>query len=246
MSLTVGTGPFGHRPTGRFDFEPPAEVVFVEPFPRRVRSLAGGETVVDSTEAVLLHETGSLPVLYFPESDVRLEALAAGAVERHAAAPGYVSIRWSSVESWLEEDEPMYGHVRDPYHRVEIRRSSRHVRVSLAGDLLAESRRPVVLYETALPPRYYLPRADVRAELLPHEKRTVCAYKGEAAHWSVRAAAGIAEAVAWTYDEPDDDARKVAGLVAFYNEWVDLDVDGESVERPRTQWHPAGWAGRAA
>lgn len=245
MSLTVGTGPFGHRPAGRFSFEPPESVVFVEPFPRRVRALAGGEAVVDSTEAVLLHETGSLPVLYFPEEDVRLGTVAGDAVGRHAAAPGHVSIRWDAVDAWLEEDEPMHGHVRDPYHRIEVRRASRHVRVSLNGELLAESRQPTILFETGLPPRYYLPREDVRADLEPHERRTVCAYKGEAAHWSVGTPEGREEAVAWTYEQPDDDARKVAGLVSFYNERVDLEVDGEALERPRTQWHPGGWAGRS-
>ena len=236
MSLTVGTGPFGHRPAGRFNFEPPQAVVYTEPFLRRVRALDGGQTVVDTTGARLLHETGRLPVLYFPEADVQLEGLATESVTRHPALPGHVAIAWNAVDSWYEEDEEMFGHVRDPYHRIEIRRSSRHVVVRVGGEVVAESRRPTILYETGLPPRYYLPREDVCAELAPHDKRTVCAYKGHASHWSV---AGE-DAVAWSYEQPDDDARKIAGLVSFYNERVDLEVDGEAQEQPRTQWHRQG------
>ena len=244
MSLTVGSGPFGHRPAGRFDFEPPAAVVFVDPYPRRIRALVGGDAVIDSTRAVLLHETGRLPVLFFPSEDVRLDAVPRDSVSRHARAAGHVSIAWDAVEAWLEEDEEMVGHVRDPYHRVEIRRASRHVRVLVDGELLADSRQPTILYETGLPPRYYLPRDDIRAELEPHARRTVCAYKGVATHWSARTPARLAEAVAWSYDEPDEDARKLQGLVAFYNERVDLEVDGERQEQPRTQWHPGGWGAR--
>lgn len=246
MSLTVGRGPFGHHPAGRFDFTPPRHVVYVEPFGRRVRALRGGDLVVDTLAATLLHETGSLPVLYFRDEEVRSDLLEPRALRRHAEHPGFVSIAWDAVDAWLEEDEEMLVHVRDPYHRIEVRRSSRRVCVAVAGETLAESSRPRILFETGLPARYYLPREDVRLHLLePHGRRTRCAYKGIASHWSARTPEGLAEAVAWSYEQPDADARDVAGLIAFYNERVDLDVDGAREERPRTQWHPRGW-GRGA
>ena len=122
----------------------------------------------------------------------------------------------------------MFGHARDPYHRIDVRRSSRHVRVAVDGEVVADSRRPFVLFETSLPPRYYLPPDDVRLELFePHGKRTRCAYKGIASHWSVRAGGELAEEVAWSYESPDDEVGRIRGLIAFYDERVDVAVDGE-------------------
>ena len=242
MSLTVGSGPFGHRPAGTFDFDPPAHVVYVESFPRRVRAVKGGEVLVASADVKLLHESGKLPVFLFPEDDVRAGALPAGAVSRREEAPGHVHVAWDAVDAWYEEEEELFGHPRDPYHRIDVRASSRHVRVLLEGEVVAESRRPLVLFETGLPPRCYLRPEDVRLDLLvPHGKRTRCAYKGVASHWSVRSGEGLAEAVAWSYTAPDDDARRITGLYAFYDERVDVELDGVRGERPRTQWHREGW-----
>ena len=241
MSLTVGTGPFGHRPAGSFDFEPPERVVYVEDFPRRIRAFRGGDMVVASRRVKLLHESGSLPVFLFPAEDVRAELLAEG-VRPRDEAPGFVHVAWGAVDAWWEEEEELFGHPRDPYHRIDVRASSRHVRVSLGGELVAEARRPTVLFETGLPPRYYLAPDDVRLDLLvPHGKKTRCAYKGVASHWSVRVGGGLEEAVVWSYTAPDDDARRIKGLYAFYDERVDVEVDGESGDRPRTQWHAEGW-----
>ena len=128
MSLTVGAGPFGHRPGGRFNFDPPGAVVYVERFPRRVRAVLGGETVADSRRMQLLHESGRLPVLHFPEEDVRLEHVPTDSLARHSQLPGHVAIEWGAMDAWFEEDEEMFGHVRDPYHRIDVRASSRHVR----------------------------------------------------------------------------------------------------------------------
>jgi uncharacterized protein (DUF427 family) len=242
MSLTVGGGPFGHRPGGRFDFEPPDRVVYVEDSPRRIRAVLGSETVIESRRVRLLHESGSLPVFVFPEEDVRADRLPAGSVSRPDAAPGHVHVAWDAVDAWFEEEEELFGHPRDPYHRIDVRESSRNVRVLVQGELVAESQRPLVLFETGLPPRYYLRPDDVRLELLvPHGKKTRCAYKGVATHWSVRAGGQLAEAVAWSYTAPDDDGKPVKGRIAFYNERVDLELDGEVQERPRTQWHKEGW-----
>jgi uncharacterized protein (DUF427 family) len=242
MSLTVGSGPFGHRPAGRFDFDPPERVVYVESIPRRIRAVKGSETVIESRRVRLLHESGSLPVFFFPEEDVRLDVVPAGAVGRHEAVPDHVRVDWDAVDAWFEEEEELFGHPRDPYHRIDVRESSRHVHVRVGGELVAEARRPFVLFETGLPARYYLRPEDVRLDLLvPHGKKTRCAYKGVASHWSVRAGDGLAEAVAWSYTAPDDDAQRIKGLIAFYNERVELEVDGELEAPPRTQWHEEGW-----
>jgi uncharacterized protein (DUF427 family) len=230
MSLTVGSGPFGQRPAGSFSFEVPRdEVVYLEASPRWIRGRLGGQTVVDSRRVRMLHESGRLPVWLFPEEDVRLDLLPEGAVERRH---GLIEVEFHALDEWLEEDERQIGHPRDPYHRIDIRRTSRHVRVSISGEPVADTTRSLVLFETGLPPRWYIPRENVRAELTPSEHTTVCAYKGQASHWSV---AGE-EAIAWSYEEPFHEVLPVRGLVAFYDERVDLELDGEPQERPRTQW----------
>jgi uncharacterized protein (DUF427 family) len=267
MSLTIGTGPFGKQSSGRLNVEAPERgVVYIEDSPRRVRGLLGGEVVVDSTRVKLLHETGYLPVWYFPEEDVRSELLRpsekvtrcpwkgetvyfsveAGGRRTDDAAwsyrdpvPGaepiarHLAFHFDSLDEWLEEDEPVIGHPRDPYHRIDVRSTSRRVRVSIDGQVVAESERSKALFEAGLPTRWYLPREDVRMDLLePTDTRTVCAYKGYASYWSV----GDEDDVAWTYEEPLHDAPEVGGRIAFFDERVDVDVDGERQERPVTQW----------
>ncbi|HWQ23339.1 MAG TPA: DUF427 domain-containing protein [Gaiellaceae bacterium] len=167
MGLTTGTGPFGPHPRGRLSFEPPVRVVYVEPWPRRVRALAGGETIVDSERTVLVYESGRLPRYAFPAEDVSARAGA----EPEPEVEGYVRVPWEAAERWLEEDEELIVHPHDPYHRIEVLRSSRHVRVLVHGELVAESSRPRILFETGLPPRYYLPREDVRMDALEPRDR---------------------------------------------------------------------------
>jgi uncharacterized protein (DUF427 family) len=230
MSLTVGSGPFGQRPAGSFNFDVPDDGVFyIEDSPRWIRGRLGDRTVVDSKRVRMLHEAGRLPVWLFPEEDVRTELIPGAALQRRH---GLIEVDFAALDEWLEEDERQIGHPRDPYHRIDIRRTSRQVRVSIGGRLVADTSRALVLFETGLPPRWYIPREDVRAELAPSEHTTVCAYKGQASHWS---AAGE-EAIAWSYEEPLHEALPVRGLVAFYDERVDLELDGELRERPRTQW----------
>lgn len=159
------------------------------------------------------------------------------------ALAGLVLLDFDGFDAWMEEDEPIVGHPRDPFHRVDTLRSSRHVRVELAGELLAETRRPVLLFETSLPMRAYIPPADVRTDLLvPTGTRTRCAYKGEARHWSVEGAGAAGEDICWSYETPLRDADRVRGLIAFYDERTDVTVDGVPQERPNTPWSPA-WAG---
>jgi uncharacterized protein (DUF427 family) len=134
---------------------------------------------------------------------------------------GLVVLDFAAFDAWYEEDEVIRGHPRDPYHRVDVRRSTRHVRIELDGQVLAETHRPTLVFETHLAPRYYLPREDVQVELKPSDTRTICAYKGEASYWSI---AGHDDLV-WAYEDPLPDAAGLAGLVAFYDEKVQVTVD---------------------
>jgi uncharacterized protein (DUF427 family) len=147
---------------------------------------------------------------------------------------GYVILDHHGFDAWYEEDEPVVGHPRDPFHRVDMRRSSRHVRVERNGALLAESSRATLLFETGLPTRFYLPREDVVLELLPSARHTICPYKGEASYWSFEVAGRVHRDLAWSYEDPLRDATPLTGLVAFYDERVDVVLDGERRTRPRT------------
>jgi uncharacterized protein (DUF427 family) len=149
----------------------------------------------------------------------------------------YVAFYWNKADAWFEEDDEVFKHPRDPYHRVDVLNSSRHVQVRVGGVLVAESRRPRLLFETGLPVRYYLPKLDVRPELLvPSATRTRCPYKGEAVYWSVRAGAELLEDIVWSYPAPIPEAPKIENLLAFYNEKTDITVDGVLQERPATKW----------
>jgi uncharacterized protein (DUF427 family) len=272
MSLTIGSGPLAPEAAGTFNARLglPEPLLLFDPYLPRVRALFEGETVVDSLRTRLLHETGRLPVFYFPLADVRQELLEASAKSVEVPAKGTASYRslrvddrtapdaawvfeqpapdasflsghiafeWGAIDEWFTEDEQLFGHPRDPYSRIDVLRSTRHVRVSLHGELLADSRRSKVLYETALPPRFYLPPEDVRTELLvASPNRTRCAYKGSASYWHVKAGGRLVEDLVWTYRDPQHDAKPVADLLCFFNERVDLEVDGERMDRPRTQW----------
>jgi uncharacterized protein (DUF427 family) len=149
----------------------------------------------------------------------------------------YVAFYWDQADAWYEEDDEVFKHPRDPYHRVDVLNSSRHVQVRVGGVLVAESRRPRLLFETSLPVRYYLPKLDVRPELLvPSPTRTRCPYKGEAVYWSVRAGRELLEDIVWSYPAPIPEAPKIENLLAFYNEKIDITVDGVLQERPATRW----------
>lgn len=150
----------------------------------------------------------------------------------HEEAPdieGYIAFDWSSMDAWFEEDEQVYAHPRDPYHRVDALRSSRHVKVAVDGEIVAESRRPVMVFETGLPVRYYLPLLDVRTDLLwPSERTTHCPYKGEATYHDLKLGGQRHAALFWTYRFPLQSVAPIAGHVSFYQERVEaLWVDGE-------------------
>jgi uncharacterized protein (DUF427 family) len=150
------------------------------------------------------------------------------------ALAGHIAFIWDQLDSWFEEDEEVFVHPRDPYTRVDAVNSSRHVRIEIDGTLVAETRRPVLLFETGLPVRYYIPKQDVRMDLLePTQTHTRCPYKGIASYWSVVIDGKRFDDVVWSYPTPIPEVPKIENLLSFYNEKVDVFVDG-------TPEHPKG------
>ncbi|ORV96441.1 DUF427 domain-containing protein [Mycobacterium kyorinense] len=204
-----------------------------EPTDKRLRVYRGGQLVADTRGGLLVWQPGRVvPTYAVPESDVvaRLEVAAARSDDPDLA--GYLVLDFDAFE-WREEDEQIVAHPHDPFKRIDILASSRHVRIESEGRLLAESSRPLLLFETLLPIRYYLPRADVVVDLQPGDTVTYCAYKGRASYFSVPE--GPTD-VAWAYHEPLRDAEPVRDRIAFFNEKVDVVVDGERQQRPVTPW----------
>ena len=241
--------------------------VVVEPGAKRVRAYLGSGLVADSARPLLVWEKPYYPAYYLPAADVRAELVPTGARQRSpsrgtglvhdvrvegrtaaGAATTYpdspipalrdaVRLEWDAMDEWLEEDEPVYTHPRDPYTRVDVLASSRHVRVEVDGVTVADSVRPRVLFETHLPPRWYLPLPDVRTELLrPSETVTHCPYKGAAGYFTVEVNGRVFADLAWIYRYPLPESQKVAGLVAFHDEKVDVWLDGARQQRPRTRF----------
>jgi uncharacterized protein (DUF427 family) len=149
---------------------------------------------------------------------------------------GYVLIDFGAFDEWWEEDVRNLGHPRDPFHRIDVLPSSRTVRLELDGELLAESSRPMLLFEAMLPTRYYLPWEDVRAKLTPTSSTSTCAYKGFASYYSVAVNGETVPDLAWSYASPLPEAAAVTGLIAFFDERVDVILDGVPLERPITPW----------
>ena len=150
----------------------------------------------------------------------------------------HVAFEWAEMDAWFEEDDEVYVHARDPYKRVDVLHSSRHVQVVVAGTLVAETRRPALLFETGLPTRYYLPKADVRLDLLvPMDTETRCPYKGLASYYAAVVGPTVVPDIAWCYRHPIPECSKIENLICFFDERVDaLYVDGALQEKPRTQW----------
>lgn len=253
LTLARGPLATGRTPHVNYHLDGPEHLLFFEEFPRRVRAELGGQTVADTRRGRLLHETGLLPVLYVPDDDLAAGVLhrtdhrthcpfkgdavswsvrAGGATAENAAwgypdpnpsagwLRGYKAIHWDAMDAWYDEDEQVHGHPRDPYHRIDVRATSQRVRVLAGEELLVESTHAKVLSETGLPNRYYLPREDVRVELRPSDTTAVCPYKGTSAYWSTD---GL-EDVAWSYEDPLEDAVKSSGHVSFLHDQVTTEI----------------------
>ncbi len=243
-----------------------AQTNHIAPAPRRVRGFAGGRSAFDTTHAIYVWEWPPYPQYYVPRQDVDMALLAAHGKPRHtpqgtaqtyelrvngatrsnaarlildspiAEVVDTVRFTWDALDHWFEEDEEIFVHPRDPYTRVDALRSRRTVRVELDGVVLAESPASVMVFETALPTRYYLDRSDVRFDMLvPSETRTECPYKGRTTgYWSVAIGDKRTADVAWSYAFPTRQLLPITGLVAFLNEKVDIFIDGVAQPRPVT------------
>ena len=254
MTLTFGAAPFGQQ-RGAFSIEMPQTVSYVEAWPRRMRAVLAGATVLDSRGGMMLHTSGAMATMLFPREHLDADLLAQGsrpgrwnvvvgdrlARDAVAAAPqlpgaagavvsGMVALHHGSMDRWFEEDDPVYSHVRDPYHRVDVRSSHRHVVVRHEGVVVADSRRPKLLFETGLPVRYYLPFADVRLERLQLSATiSECPYKGDGQHWDLATSAGAVPDAAWSLPHPLPEAILAIEHVCFYTDKVEVSVDGEPV-----------------
>ncbi len=240
--------------------------VRVEPSAKRVRVMLGGEVVADTTEPLLVWEVPYYPTYYLPEADVKTDLLVATGETRKSPSrgeatqyvvkagnsegaayayhdpkipelEGHYAFVWKTMDHWFEEDEEVYVHPRDPYSRIDILPSSRRVRVEIGGVTVADTTNASFLYETGLPTRYYVPKTDVRMNLLtPTDLATGCPYKGTACYWNVTIDSEAYENIVWGYDTPLPESQKIAGLVSFYNEKVDIYVDEVLQERPKTKF----------
>jgi uncharacterized protein (DUF427 family) len=240
----------------------------VEPAPRRVRGILGGTIVFDTLDALYVFEWPAYPQYYIPIGDVdrstlvdegRTQELKRGRAQRYGlrvgehlrpgsahlytesninGLTGTVRFDWEALDHWFEEDEEIFVHPRNPYARVDALRSARPVRVELDGVVLAESSSPVVLFETGLPPRYYLNRTEIdESHLVRSDTVTRCPYKGTTtAYWSAEVGGRQYPDIAWAYAFPTREVMPIAGLVAFYNERVDLTVGGRRLVRPTTHF----------
>jgi uncharacterized protein (DUF427 family) len=235
----------------------------VAPVPRRIRAMLGGRTVLDTTRALYLWEWPPYPQYLIPAEDVDPEALVesgetrrrkrgtvtklglrdgrADAGYRYEESPiaglaGKIRFHWDAFDAWFEEDEEVFVHPRNPYARVDALRSSRTVRVELEGVVLAQSSSPVLVFETGLPMRSYFDRTAVDfRHLRPSATQTACPYKGKTSdYWSVEVGGRLHPDLAWSYAFPTRQLLPIAGLIAFYDEKVDVYVDGERQARPET------------
>ena len=152
----------------------------------------------------------------------------------------YVAFYWDRMDHWFEEDEEVFVHPRDPKVRLDILDSSRPVRITVAGQMVGESIRARMLFETGLPTRYYLPKEDVRSDLLqPSDRHSDCPYKGTADYWHLNLGDECFEDLVWSYPDPVAEAARIKDYLCFFNERVEaIHVDGEETERPVTKWSP--------
>jgi uncharacterized protein (DUF427 family) len=240
--------------------------VRVEKSDKRVRAYLGGELVFDTTKSLLVWEVPYYPTYYIPRADIRTELLVDTGDTRRSPSRGdatqfavkagnsegaaytflapkideitdHYAFVWKTMDHWFEEDEEVFVHARDPYTRIDVLPSSRRVRVEVGGVTVADSTNVSFLFETGLPTRYYFPKTDVRLDLLtPTDLETACPYQGTARYWSLTVDGDVYENVIWGYDSPLPESYGIGGLISFYSEKVDIYVDGELQERPKTKF----------
>jgi len=242
---------------------PPFTDAHIEDSPKRIRVLFGGQFIVDTQKAKLVWESRYYPTYFFPQSELAQEHIqlasehpdgdkydlnvgakkAAEAVTfysspSHQHLKGLLKINFSNADAWFEEDEQIFVHPKDPYKRVDVLNSSRHIRIEVDGVEVANSHSPKLLYETGLPVRTYIPKTDCRLDLLnPSDLTTACPYKGEAHYYHIQISPEKRlENSVWFYRNPNLECAAINGLVAFYDEKLDVFVDGVKQTRPKSLW----------
>ncbi|TDL25675.1 DUF427-domain-containing protein [Rickenella mellea] len=241
----------------------------VEIAPKRLRVLFGGKYIVDTRRPRLIWEKPYYPTYFVENPVISKEYLkpSEGTAEEQDASNGTVfdvvvgdkvaksaavqygndaghlsgltKLTFGAMDAWFEEDEQIFVHPKDPYKRVDVLQSSRHVRVAVDGIELANTRKPVLLFETGLPVRTYIPKTDCRMDLLvPSELTTECPYKGVASYYSVNMpeSSRLIENIVWWYRSPLPECGGIKGFVAFYDEKVDFWIDDQKQARPQTHW----------
>jgi len=259
MSLTMGTGPLAFANRERFNTDlsdAPKHLLYLHDVDKRIRGVLAGQTVVDTRNGKLLHESAMLPQWYLPLTDIRSDLLVESDSITHCPFKGdasYYSLRvddrlvedaiWTyrtplpeaswldglagfyfdRLDSWYQEDDEVFGHPRDPFHRVDTHRTSRHVSVRAGAETVADTRRAIALFETGLEVRYYLPAEDVATELLaPSETSSLCPYKGTAGYRSLTVGAQTVVDAARSYAVPFAEASEIAGYVSFDGSGIEV------------------------
>jgi uncharacterized protein (DUF427 family) len=218
MSLVAGRGPFGAEPAGWFTPPVAAPVVYTEPHPRRIQAVRGGQTVIDTENALMVHRQGRALSYAFLSDEV-------GDLpnEPEPTAPGYVQVPWDAVDAWFEEGRRLVHYPPNPYHRVDCRPTNRGLRVDVAGTTLVDTVDTLILFETSLQPRLYVDPALVRTDLLRRTETTsYCNYKGYATYWAAVIGDTVIEDVAWSYDEPMPETLPIKGFLSFDADRVDM------------------------
>ena len=211
MSLVAGRGPLSNDPDGWFSPSLPAEVVYVEPHPRRVQAFCGGRTVIDTERALLVHRRNH-PLSYaFPADEVR-----GLPNEPVSEAPGFVHVPWDAVDTWTEEGRTLVHYPPNPYHRVDCRPTRRRLRVEVAGTTLVDTDDTVIVFETAVEPRLYVDPSHVRTDVLRQtDTSTYCNYKGVATYWAAVIGDAVVEDVVWSYQDPPPESLPIKGFLSF-------------------------------
>jgi uncharacterized protein (DUF427 family) len=214
VSLTTARGPLGPDPAGRFSAPLPPDLVYVEPHPRRVQAVLGGELVIDTERALIVHRPGRTLTYAFPADAVAGVAGVPTAPEPRA--PGFVTVPWDAVDTWIEEGRELVHYPPNPYHRVDCRPTSRRLRVTVAGTTLVDTDDTTIVFETGIDPVLYVDPVRVRTDLLrPTATASYCNYKGWATWWAAVVGDTVVEDVAWSYDEPLPESTPIAGHLAF-------------------------------
>jgi uncharacterized protein (DUF427 family) len=218
MTLVAGRGPLSTDPAGRFSAPVPADVVYIEPHPRRVQAFRDERLVIDTERALMVHRQGH-PLSYAFPADVVGDLPS----EPEPEAPGYVHVPWDAVDTWLEEGRRLVHYPPNPYHRVDCRPTKRHLRVSVDGTTLVDTDNTVIVFETALEPRLYVDPSLVRTDLLRRSgTSSYCNYKGYATYWSAILDNTEVEDVAWSYEDPLPETLPINGFLSFDATRVDV------------------------